>query len=88
MPHDSRNLSGAPTLGMEEMQLIQTTKIRRPRAKRRSDHVRPVNAAQARARRAGGPQDQALYSCGCGFAFKAAVTTSVGCPHCGTAQAW
>jgi hypothetical protein len=40
------------------------------------------------ARRGGGPQDQALYSCMCGYAFKAAVTTSVGCPHCGTEQAW
>ena len=40
------------------------------------------------ARRGGGPEDQALYSCMCGFAFKAAVTTSVGCPHCGTEQAW
>ena len=71
------------------MHLIQSTKNLRPRAKRRSDHARPVvDAAQARARRSGGPQDQALYSCECGFAFKAAVTTSVGCPHCGTAQAW
>ena len=40
------------------------------------------------ARRGGGPQDQALYSCVCGYAFKATVTTSVGCPHCGTEQAW
>jgi hypothetical protein len=40
------------------------------------------------ARRAGGPEDSALYSCACGFAFTAAVTTSVGCPHCGTEQAW
>jgi hypothetical protein len=40
------------------------------------------------ARRAGGPEDRALYSCMCGYAFKAAVTTSVGCPHCGTEQAW
>ena len=40
------------------------------------------------ARRAGGPEDSALYSCMCGYAFKAAVTTSVGCPHCGTEQAW
>ena len=40
------------------------------------------------ARRGGGPEDLALYSCACGFAFKAAVTTSVGCPHCGTEQAW
>ena len=40
------------------------------------------------ARRAGGPEDHALYSCMCGYAFKASVTTSVGCPHCGTEQAW
>lgn len=42
----------------------------------------------AQAKRAGGPQDNALYTCGCGCAFTAAVTTSVGCPHCGTDQAW
>jgi hypothetical protein len=47
-----------------------------------------VMAAQARARRGGGSQDRALYSCQCGYAFKAEVTTSVGCPHCGTHQAW
>ncbi len=40
------------------------------------------------ARRGGGPQDRALYACGCGFVFKASVSTSVGCPHCGTRQAW
>ena len=42
----------------------------------------------ARAKRSGGPEDRALYSCHCGFAFKAEVSTSVGCPHCGTHQAW
>ena len=40
------------------------------------------------ARRAGGPQDRALYQCACGTVFTAAVSTSVGCPHCGTSQAW
>ena len=45
-------------------------------------------AETSSARRGGGPEDRALYSCMCGFAFKAAVTTSVGCPHCGTEQAW
>jgi hypothetical protein len=40
------------------------------------------------ARRAGGPEDRALYACACGHAFTAAVSTSVGCPRCGTAQAW
>jgi hypothetical protein len=42
----------------------------------------------ARAKRSGGPEDRALYSCGCGYAFKADVSTSVGCPQCGTSQAW
>jgi len=48
----------------------------------------PEPPATRDARRGGGPQDQALYSCMCGYAFTAAVTTSVGCPHCGTEQAW
>jgi cytochrome c5 len=47
-----------------------------------------VHVAQARAQRSGGPDDRALYSCSCGFAFKAPVTTTVGCPQCGQAQAW
>ncbi len=39
--------------------------------------------------RAGGPsQDQALYNCQCGLVFEAPVSTSVGCPHCGSPQAW
>ncbi len=42
----------------------------------------------ARAKRSGGTQDRALYSCNCGHAFKAEVSTSVGCPQCGTDQAW
>ena len=41
-----------------------------------------------RAQRTPAPEDQALYRCQCGYRFKADVTTSVGCPHCGTAQAW
>lgn len=40
------------------------------------------------ARRGGGPQDRALYQCSCGFVFTAAVSTSVGCPTCGSGQAW
>ena len=44
--------------------------------------------AQERARRSGGSQDRALYACGCGYAFKASVTTTVGCPNCGQQQAW
>ncbi len=41
-----------------------------------------------RVREAGGPIDTALYSCGCGYLFSAAVSTTVCCPHCGTGQAW
>jgi hypothetical protein len=42
-----------------------------------------------RRRRELGPQaDRALYTCSCGFVFHAAVSTSVGCPHCGGTQAW
>ena len=36
----------------------------------------------------GSSQDRALYSCGCGYAFDALVSTSVDCPHCGDRQAW
>ncbi len=41
-----------------------------------------------RRREAGGLQDEAVYTCECGFVFHAPVSTSVGCPHCGGAQAW
>ena len=58
--------------------------FRRP-ARRRTVVHRSTNE---QARRAGGPQDRALYTCTCGYCFTAAVSTSVGCPHCGTSQAW
>jgi hypothetical protein len=45
-------------------------------------------AAERRWRNAGGPHDQAMYHCACGFVFEAAVSTSVACPHCGAGQAW
>jgi hypothetical protein len=72
--------------------------LTRPKSRRREParHARPqpparpstAARAQARAKRSGGPEDLALYTCQCGFAFKAAVTTSVGCPECGAGQAW
>jgi hypothetical protein len=59
---------------------------------RRRDHASPtrrtVLQALARAKRSGGPEDRALYNCSCGYVFKADVSTSVGCPQCGTSQAW
>ena len=48
----------------------------------------PVNPARDRAREAGGPQDRALYSCGCGSTFLAPVSASVTCRCCGAQQAW
>ena len=42
----------------------------------------------ARERDADRPEDRAVYHCHCGYVFEAAVSTSVGCPHCGSAQAW
>jgi hypothetical protein len=41
-----------------------------------------------RRREVGGMQDEAVYSCECGFVFHAPVSTSVDCPHCGGSQAW
>ena len=50
---------------------------------------RPSTEAQLRrAREAGRSQDEAQYRCRCGFVFRAAVSTSVRCPHCDSAQAW
>jgi hypothetical protein len=41
-----------------------------------------------RVRNAGGPIDNASYTCACGFVFAASVSTTVACPHCGASQAW
>jgi hypothetical protein len=68
-----------------------TTRLPKRRSSRPTRPEPPVSreAAETRdARRGGGPEDRALYSCMCGYAFKAKVTTSVDCPHCGTEQAW
>jgi DNA-directed RNA polymerase subunit M/transcription elongation factor TFIIS len=67
------------------------TRRRRSQPTRRPERGQGSTAAaqhRARAQRSGGPEDTALYRCGCGFAFKAEVTTSVDCPHCGADQAW
>jgi len=45
-------------------------------------------ADERRLRESGGPHDRAMYTCGCGYVFEADVSTSVACPHCGSAQAW
>ena len=48
----------------------------------------PELKAEKRVRESGGPEDRAFYTCSCGYAFDADVSTSVTCPHCGTGQAW
>jgi len=54
-----------------------------------SSAAAPKGDAAPRERRHGGPsEDRALYTCECGYAFEAPVTTSVGCPHCTRTQAW
>lgn len=57
-----------------------------------ADPVQMQSAAQqtdlARVRRAGGPIDNASYTCACGYVFAAPVSTTVVCPHCGAGQAW
>jgi len=74
-----------------DMQLTATFPTLRRRDRGTSHAGRSRHAVLqtlARAKRSGGPEDRALYSCSCGYAFKADVSTSVGCPHCGTSQAW
>ncbi|HVP01297.1 MAG TPA: hypothetical protein VMT10_01900 [Solirubrobacteraceae bacterium] len=50
--------------------------------------LEPRVALQRRIRDAGGPEDHALYTCGCGCQFEADVSTGVACPHCGVEQNW
>jgi rubrerythrin len=50
--------------------------------------LRSCDPAVQRAQEAGGPVDHASYTCHCGYLFRAAVSTTVVCPHCGAGQAW
>ena len=74
------------------MTLATHLPLRASRAERRRERHAPVSAPVCSAtvanKRGGGPEDRALYGCACGCTFQAAVTASVGCPHCGTGQAW
>lgn len=47
-----------------------------------------AHAETPRVHEGGAPQDQAVYTCQCGYVFEALVSTSVDCPHCGSTQAW
>jgi hypothetical protein len=61
---------------------------RRPRSDRNPAPQDLRASERLRAQRTPPPEDVALYRCQCGYAFKAEVTASVDCPHCGTGQAW
>ena len=63
---------------------------RRPATPVATEQAPPVTAPtpEQRARAAGGPEDRALYTCGCGVAFRADVQVDVPCPACGAAQSW
>jgi hypothetical protein len=52
------------------------------------EQTRSYEQHPRRARERGPLQDHALYKCHCGYVFEAAVSTTVGCPHCGDRQAW
>jgi hypothetical protein len=70
-----------------------TSMTRRRRRRDRQTLPEPRRSAEPELRvsdQRGGdrPQDEATYRCGCGYVFTAAVSTSVGCPYCGDAQAW
>ncbi len=74
--------------------LLQPLGHRQPRRGRRSraalattSLAHSCDPAVERARDAGGPIDQAVYVCECGCLFRAPVSTTVPCPHCGTGQA-
>ena len=65
-----------------------TSSLTIPRRRSRKRGKTTLTPGRERNKRANVNQDAALYSCSCGYVFKAAVTTNVGCPHCGTDQAW
>lgn len=65
-----------------------TSPLTRPRRRSRKRSKASLSPRLERTQRANVNQDAAVYSCSCGYIFKAAVSTSVGCPHCGSDQAW
>ena len=68
------------------MQITSSLTLSRRRSRKRAKAT--ANTGHERNQRANVNQDSALYNCACGYIFKAQVSTEVGCPHCGSAQAW
>lgn len=67
---------------------LPARRLRREIPPLRREPMRADDPAVERVRDAGGPLDEASYTCQCGFVFVAAVSTSVACPHCHAAQPW
>ncbi len=63
---------------------FRRTRPAAPERRERDHGASPTHSA----RRGVACDDKAFYACGCGYAFTANVSTTVGCPHCGTEQAW
>jgi hypothetical protein len=79
--------------GATLMRPLMPPKLLSGRALRRREHrvSEPLilpDPVVVRARRAGGPVDEACYACECGYIFRAPVSTTVACPHCHTQQPW
>jgi hypothetical protein len=81
------NLTKTKTFRRRAQRARQTPR-RTPEQGLRSGGRPAMPVSQVRARRGGGSEDRALYSCVCGFAWKGVVTASPSCPHCGEPQAW
>lgn len=80
IPHPIRRLrTAAPRRGYRQVERTEGTFTATTEAPK---------AVEARVREAGGPEDQAHYTCSCGMVFRAAVSASVACPHCGDQQDW
>ena len=86
IPHPIRQLrAAAPRRGYRQVERVEgtpTATVEAPKA------TEAPKAVEARVREAGGPEDQAHYSCSCGMMFRAPVSASVACPHCGDQQDW
>src|SRR3954447_6018272 len=90
-PGRPRNLYASSALVLSKTVLMHLATQISLRARRGDARPAPEDlraSERLRAQRTPAPEDQALYRCQCGYSFKAEVTTSVGCPHCGTSQAW
>jgi hypothetical protein len=92
-----RRLAGAVRAGAANATGAPATAARAPQAAPLPRPAAPpltgeltagLDLAARRVRAAGGPTDEASYSCACGCVFSAPVSATVACPHCGAEQDW